>query len=104
MAKDASEYYDQQPTNRDRQSKGKGDRKGKGRKSKGGHKGGKEGKKGGKGRGKGRKEYSGCKLAGNPWQIFSGHEQATCNREGGDMEGYSLGECITEQRRLNDRH
>jgi hypothetical protein len=42
------EYHDQHPTNRDRQSKGKGDRKGqRPQRYIGGHKGGKEGKAGG---------------------------------------------------------
>jgi hypothetical protein len=29
-----------------------------------------------------------CEWAGKPWRIVSGHEQATCNSEGGDMGGY----------------
>jgi hypothetical protein len=45
-----------------------------------------------------------CEWAGRPRRVVSGHEQATCNHEGGDMEGYSLGDCIEEQWRINDRH
>ena len=45
-----------------------------------------------------------CEWLEKPWRIVHGHDQATCNRKGGDMEGYSLDECITEQRRLNDQY
>ena len=35
---------------------------------------------------------------------MNGHEQATCNHEGGDMEGYTIDDCIAEQRRINETH
>jgi hypothetical protein len=142
--------YEQYPTNRDRQTKGRGDRRGKGRKGdrkgrKGNAKGkgdrrGKDGRKGRKGDAKGkgggcskgawggkdsrRQSYGGggygdsdemwvppkemhctiCHWNDAPHCIYSKHEDATCNKEGGGMEGYSINAYIAEQKRLNRRY
>jgi hypothetical protein len=105
--------------------KGKGGKGGKGGDGKG--KGGKGGK-GGDGKGKGgksdRKRWASdgggygnewgstdwtpkkemwctiCEYWGRTWNA-TGHEKETCQRSGGGMEGYSLEDCLQEQRRLN---
>jgi hypothetical protein len=39
-----------------------------------------------------------------PRWIYSKHEDATYNTEGGGMGGYSINDCIAEQKRLNRRY
>ena len=129
--------YEQYPTHRDRQTKGRGDRRGKGRKGdRKGRKGDAKGKGGGRskgdwsrqgdwgGRDSRRQSYGGggygdsdemwvppkemhctiCHWNGAPHRIYSKHEDATCNKEGGGMGGYSINDCIAEQKRINRRY